>query len=147
MSALAVISGVFFSKDGSTFVNSETGNVLLSEFLLPYLGRECEISFHHLPTNPILPGSGTCLHGPHCPFHTKNPHKILEFNSRGVLRMEGPLVLLGDSVPPISHLDGHYGRMIVFSPPEVCIGESPIEDLLKSSEELSSLLTNLKSIL
>lgn len=147
MSALAVISGIFFSKDGSTFVNSETGNVLLSEFLLPYAGRECEISLHHLPTNPILPGCGTCLSGPHCPFHSENPGKILELNSHGVLRMDGSFVHLGDLVLPISHLEGHYGRMIVFSPPETCIGESPIEDLLKSSEELSSLLTNLKGIL
>lgn len=147
MSALVVISGIFFSKEGSIFVNSETGDVSLSRFLLPYLGRECEVSLHHLPTNPVLPGCGTCLSGPHCPFHSENPGKILELNSHGVLSMEGPTARLGDLVLPMVHMEGHYGRMIVFSPPEVCIGESPIEDLLKSSEELSSLLTNLKGIL
>jgi hypothetical protein len=147
MSALSLLSGVFFVKDGSPFVSSGSGEVPVLQFLGEYSGRRCDLVLHHLPTDPILPGSGTCLLGPYCAFHNQEPSSIFEFSSSGILRLESDSVMIDDSILTLENMYGHYGRMIVFSPPETCKVTSSFGDLLDSSIELSSILSSLKDIL
>jgi hypothetical protein len=157
--------GVFYREDRRLMLADEFEGLRdVEEEISTYVGQKVRLLAHHRPLEPVDDsrwGGGCCMleNSGHCHFgHHRDPRSAFQFNSVGVLRVDGERWYLdpdsGDAVEcPVDFLLGHRSQIVVTTIPDTEALDEKIRELDPSSaegktiEELSDQLTKTRDLL
>jgi len=146
-----VFSGLFWNDSGTLYVKDEgAGKVDVTKIFQSFLGREVQVTAHHLPNRarPYAPGVGSCFAGSQCKVgHQFRPHYLWDFQAKGVLEANSEGVWgIGGRLLDEKMLVGHECRLVLVAALPEGDSDGNLDSLQQEAEGISEILQALQDI-
>jgi hypothetical protein len=146
-----VFSGLFWEDSGTLYVKDESaGKVDVTQILRSFLGREVQVTAHHLPNRarPYAPGVGSCFAGSRCEVgHPFRPYYLWDFQATGVLESNSEEVWsIGGRPFEEKMLVGHECRLVLAAKLPEGDSDGNLGSLQQEAAGISEILQALQEI-